>query len=72
MLHANFVELDEKDQLQIIGGGFLIIAALCIIGGIIANEATEKITGNDIPTHLGGAIKHVGVQIQSLSEKLIN
>jgi hypothetical protein len=63
MVHGNFIEINENDQLQISGGGVLItllICGLCVVGGIVADETVERTTGNDIAGHLGNLLVKAG------------
>lgn len=76
MLDASFIEINERDQLQVNGGigllGVLGLLALGAVGGIASNEYVERKTGDDIPTHVGKAIKHAGEKIKSIAQPLLN
>lgn len=54
-----FYEIENLDD---INGGvapILVIAGAAVVG-VIANEATERLTGKDIATHVGNAISSAG------------
>jgi hypothetical protein len=69
-----FSQLNEQEQLEISGGlGFLAVAGLIVLGGVVAvvaNEVVERTTGQDIPSHVGNAINTTGGYLEDLGSRI--
>ncbi len=67
-----FYELREDEIEEIDGGvgmiGLVVIGAVAVAGGIVANEIVERSTGKDIATHVGNALSSVGEKIETIGE----
>ncbi|MGM0502248.1 MAG: class IIb bacteriocin, lactobin A/cerein 7B family [Bacillota bacterium] len=72
---GGLVELSEQEVKKVNGGSALAIGGPAVVGavaGIAANEAVERKTGKDIPTHAGNALEDAGESLEDWGESLTN
>lgn len=68
-----FIEINENQSIDTVGGGFLIGASLVgggVVLGVVADEVVERNTGSDISTHIGNGLEYVGDGFKWLGKKL--
>lgn len=71
MCTNKFETLSYNENEEVNGGGAIVVG-LCILGGIVLNEASERFTGKDIAEHVGDTIENVGRTLQDVAQSLFN
>jgi hypothetical protein len=62
-ISSKFTPLEQNAQLELNGGGVLLVVGLITLGaaaGLAADEYVERTTGDDIATHVGNKISEFG------------